>query len=183
MIYLIFHIPLRYPNNVLLISIQNQFGCQDPTFTMGDMLATLPRVGQPMSASSLPSPDVAAGAQISGGFSRGNQDDPRCNGTLRKQVSPRSNILGSAHTSIQGKAWRKAAFLLLLTNGKSFRSIGRRYPYGLFKDCNLSGSSKNNHTITMTYSKPTFCENIWKVYPNSSILLVILEYKKTKKTI
>ncbi|PWA31180.1 hypothetical protein CCH79_00002907 [Gambusia affinis] len=82
--------------------MHNQFGCQDPTFTMGDMLATLPRGGQSMSGSSLPSQELAAGAQISGGFSRGNQDDPRCNGTLRKQASPRSNTLGSAHTHGQG---------------------------------------------------------------------------------
>uniref|UniRef100_A0A3Q3JV09 Receptor protein-tyrosine kinase n=1 Tax=Monopterus albus TaxID=43700 RepID=A0A3Q3JV09_MONAL len=34
--------------------------------------------------------DLASGEQIGGGFSRGNQDDPRCNGTLRKQASPRS---------------------------------------------------------------------------------------------
>ncbi|KAM4731344.1 receptor tyrosine-protein kinase erbB-4 [Anableps anableps] len=94
--------PLAYTPRTRMDSNKNQFGCQEPTFTMGDMLATLPRVGQSMSGSSLPSQELAAGAQISGGFSRGNQEDPRCNGTLRKQASPRSNSLGSAHTAGQG---------------------------------------------------------------------------------
>ncbi|XP_027879598.1 receptor tyrosine-protein kinase erbB-4 isoform X1 [Xiphophorus couchianus] len=94
--------PLAYTPRTRMDSNKNQFGCQDPTFTMGDMLATLPRVGQSMSGSSLPSQELAAGAQISGGFSRGNQDDPRCNGTLRKQASPRSKTLGSAHIPGQG---------------------------------------------------------------------------------
>uniref|UniRef100_A0A4W6EX73 Receptor protein-tyrosine kinase n=1 Tax=Lates calcarifer TaxID=8187 RepID=A0A4W6EX73_LATCA len=35
-------------------------------------------------------PDLASVGQRGGGFGRGNQDDPRCNGTLRKQASPRS---------------------------------------------------------------------------------------------
>lgn len=43
---------------------------------------------------------------MGGGFGRSNQDDPRCNGTLRKQASPRSSTLGvgSALTAGQGKA-------------------------------------------------------------------------------
>uniref|UniRef100_A0A8D3C7D1 Receptor protein-tyrosine kinase n=1 Tax=Scophthalmus maximus TaxID=52904 RepID=A0A8D3C7D1_SCOMX len=57
-----------------------------------DMLATLPRVISvpPVSGSCLPPQDMASVGQISGGFVRGHQDDPRCNGTLRKQASPRS---------------------------------------------------------------------------------------------
>lgn len=68
---------------------------------MEDMLATLPRV-----VSVPPAQDLASGGQIGGGFGRGNQDDPRCNGTLRKQASPRSNTIGagSALTAGQGKA-------------------------------------------------------------------------------
>ncbi|KAM4561624.1 receptor tyrosine-protein kinase erbB-4 isoform 2-T2 [Fundulus diaphanus] len=94
--------PLAYTPRTRMDSNKNQFIYQDPTFTMGDMLATLPRVGKTMSGGSLPSQELAAGAQISGGFGRGNQDDPRCNGTLRKQASPRSSNLGSAHTAGQG---------------------------------------------------------------------------------
>uniref|UniRef100_A0A8D3A9A3 Receptor protein-tyrosine kinase n=1 Tax=Scophthalmus maximus TaxID=52904 RepID=A0A8D3A9A3_SCOMX len=60
---------------------------------MEDMLATLPRVISvpPVSGSCLPPQDMASVGQISGGFVRGHQDDPRCNGTLRKQASPRSS--------------------------------------------------------------------------------------------
>lgn len=78
---------------------------------MGDMLATLPRVAPPACGSSLPPQELAAGGQINVGFSRGNQDDPRCNGTLRKQTSPRSNRLGAALalTAGQGKARSQAA--------------------------------------------------------------------------
>uniref|UniRef100_A0A3B4UMW7 Receptor protein-tyrosine kinase n=1 Tax=Seriola dumerili TaxID=41447 RepID=A0A3B4UMW7_SERDU len=63
-----------------------------------DMLATLPRVVSvpPVSGSCLPPQDLSSGGQIGGGFGRGNQEDPRCNGTLRKQASPRSNTLGDS---------------------------------------------------------------------------------------
>lgn len=74
---------------------------------MEDMLATLPRVVSvpPVSGGCLPGQDQASGGQMGVGFGRGNQDDPRCNGTLRKQVSPRSTTLGtgSALTAGQGK--------------------------------------------------------------------------------
>lgn len=89
-------------------STQNQFGYHDPSFSMEDMLATLPRVVSvpPVSGSCIPPQDLASGSQIAGGFSRGNQDDPRCNGTLRKQASPRSSSLGpgSVLTVGHGKA-------------------------------------------------------------------------------
>lgn len=89
-------------------SMQNQFSYHDPSFSMEDMLATLPRVVSvpPVSGSCLPPQDLASGGQIAGGFSRGNQDDPRCNGTLRKQASPRTSSLGvgSVLTVGQGKA-------------------------------------------------------------------------------
>lgn len=75
---------------------------------MEDMLATLPRVvSVPAgSAACLPPQDLAPGVPIAGAFGRGNKDDPRCNGTLRKQASPRSNTLGasSALSAGQGEA-------------------------------------------------------------------------------
>lgn len=75
---------------------------------MEDMLATLPRVisVSAMSAGCLPSQDLATGGQIVSGFRGGNQEDPRSNGTLRKQASPRPGTQGavSALTAGQGKA-------------------------------------------------------------------------------
>lgn len=73
---------------------------------MEDILATLPRVVPPVSGSSLTSQELTSGGQISGGFGRGSQDDPRCNGTLRKQASPRSSSLaaGATLTAGQGEA-------------------------------------------------------------------------------
>uniref|UniRef100_A0A1A8FRT3 receptor protein-tyrosine kinase n=1 Tax=Nothobranchius korthausae TaxID=1143690 RepID=A0A1A8FRT3_9TELE len=96
--------PLAYTPRTCIDSNKNQFGCQDPSFSMGDMLATLPRVAPSACGSSHPPQELTVGGQISGGFSRGNQDDPRCNGTLRKPSSPRSNRLGagSALTAGQG---------------------------------------------------------------------------------
>lgn len=77
-------------------------------------MATLPRVvsGPPMSGGCLSAQDQASGGQIGGGFVHGNQDGPRCNDTLRKQASPRSNTLGggSAGTGGQGKAWCDCKF-------------------------------------------------------------------------
>lgn len=71
---------------------------------MEDMLATLPRVVSvpPVSGGCLPAQDLAAGGQMGAGFSRGKQDDPRCNGTLRKQASPRSNTLGTGTAPAAG---------------------------------------------------------------------------------
>lgn len=71
---------------------------------MEDMLATLPRVVSvpPVSGGCHSAQDhLATGGQMGGGFSRGKQEDPRCNGTLRKQASPRSNTLttGTAPTA------------------------------------------------------------------------------------
>lgn len=88
----------------LLPLLQNQFGYQDPNYSMEDMLATLPRVVSvpPVSGGCLPAQDLAAGGQMGAGFSRGKQDDPRCNGTLRKQASPRSNTLGTGTAPTAG---------------------------------------------------------------------------------
>uniref|UniRef100_A0A8C3GCH5 Receptor protein-tyrosine kinase n=1 Tax=Cyclopterus lumpus TaxID=8103 RepID=A0A8C3GCH5_CYCLU len=90
--------PLAYTPRAHMDSNKNQYGYQDPSFSMEDMLANLPRVVSvpPMSGGCLPPHDLSSGGQIGGGFGRGIQDDPRCNGTLRKQASPRSSTLGPA---------------------------------------------------------------------------------------
>ncbi|KAI3355759.1 hypothetical protein L3Q82_004331 [Scortum barcoo] len=101
--------PLAYTQRAHMDSNKNQFGYQDASFSMEDMLATLPRVVSvpPVSGSCLPQQDLASGGQIVGGFGRGNQDDPRCNGTLRKQASPRSNTLGAVSALTTGQGGRE----------------------------------------------------------------------------
>lgn len=75
---------------------------------MENMLATLPRgvSGASLSGGCLSAQDLATGGPMVGGYIRGSQDDPRCNGTLRKQASPRAGALGaaSALTTGQGTA-------------------------------------------------------------------------------
>lgn len=78
---------------------------------MENMLATLPRVLSvpPVSGGCLAPQDVASGGQIGSGFVCSSQEDPRCNGTLRKQASPRSSTIGVglALTAGQGGAeWK-----------------------------------------------------------------------------
>uniref|UniRef100_A0A8C3GCH1 Receptor protein-tyrosine kinase n=1 Tax=Cyclopterus lumpus TaxID=8103 RepID=A0A8C3GCH1_CYCLU len=72
--------------------VPHSFNIPPLAYTPRDMLANLPRVVSvpPMSGGCLPPHDLSSGGQIGGGFGRGIQDDPRCNGTLRKQASPRS---------------------------------------------------------------------------------------------
>ncbi|XP_068590086.1 receptor tyrosine-protein kinase erbB-4-like [Cebidichthys violaceus] len=98
--------PLAYTPRTHMDSNKNQYGYEDPSFSMEDMLTNLPRVVSvpPVSGVCLPPQDLSSGGQIAGGFGRGNQDDPRCNGTLRKQASPRSRTLvpGSALAAGQG---------------------------------------------------------------------------------
>ncbi|KAM4558727.1 receptor tyrosine-protein kinase erbB-4 isoform 3-T3 [Odontesthes bonariensis] len=96
--------PLAYTPRARMDSNKNQFSCQDPSISIEDMLASLPRVVSPVSGSSLSQQELALGGHIGGGFGRGSQDDPRCNGTLRKQASQRSSSLGagSALTAGQG---------------------------------------------------------------------------------
>ncbi|GAA6093094.1 receptor tyrosine-protein kinase erbB-4-like, partial [Tachysurus ichikawai] len=61
----------------------NQFACQDGSFGMEAMMATIPRVVAVSSVSpSCSSQETQQGAA-------GVTDDLRCNGTLRKQASPR----------------------------------------------------------------------------------------------
>lgn len=74
----------------LLVSLQNQFGYQDPSFDMEDMMGTIPRV---LSLSVVPGcrppGDQSAGGQGGSGQEDKRFEDQRCNGTLRKQASPR----------------------------------------------------------------------------------------------
>uniref|UniRef100_A0A8C7GQM0 Receptor protein-tyrosine kinase n=1 Tax=Oncorhynchus kisutch TaxID=8019 RepID=A0A8C7GQM0_ONCKI len=67
----------------LLVSLQNQFVYQDPSFDMEDMLGTIPRV------LSLSPGDQSAGGQGGSGPEHQRFEDQRCNGTLRKQATPR----------------------------------------------------------------------------------------------
>ncbi|XP_068184780.1 receptor tyrosine-protein kinase erbB-4-like [Antennarius striatus] len=92
--------PLAYNLNTHIDSNkQNQFGYHDPSLpvSMEDILATLPRGVSvpPVSGGCLPRQDLASAGHIVSGFARSNQDNPRCNGTLRKQVSPRSSTLAA----------------------------------------------------------------------------------------
>ncbi|XP_061547337.1 receptor tyrosine-protein kinase erbB-4-like isoform X4 [Phycodurus eques] len=84
----------------------SKFCYQDPNFSRQDTMATLPRVVSlpPVSGACLVSQDLAPGGQAGGGFVRAKQEDPRCNGTLRKQASPRSSVLvaGTVHSTGQG---------------------------------------------------------------------------------
>ncbi|XP_068613537.1 receptor tyrosine-protein kinase erbB-4-like [Brachionichthys hirsutus] len=89
--------PLAYNPRTCMDPSKSQFGYQDTSLpvSMEDILVTLPRGVSvpPVSRGCLPTQDLASGGQIGGGFARSNQDNPRCNGTLRKQVSPRSSAL------------------------------------------------------------------------------------------
>lgn len=92
-------------DSLSLALLQNQFAYQDPTFSMEDMLATLPRVvsAPPVSGGCHPAQDhLATGGQMGGAFGLGKQEDPRCNGTLRKQASPRSNALTTSTAPAAG---------------------------------------------------------------------------------
>ncbi|XP_060733098.1 receptor tyrosine-protein kinase erbB-4-like isoform X1 [Tachysurus vachellii] len=75
--------PLTYTTRSRLDSNRNQFACQDGSFGMEAMMATIPRVVAVSSVSpSCSSQETQQGAA-------GVTDDLRCNGTLRKQASPR----------------------------------------------------------------------------------------------
>lgn len=67
----------------LLVFLQNQFAYQDGSFGMEAMMATIPRV---VAVSSVP-PSCSSQEPQQG--AAGVTEDPRCNGTLRKQASPR----------------------------------------------------------------------------------------------
>ncbi|TMS06613.1 Receptor tyrosine-protein kinase erbB-4, partial [Larimichthys crocea] len=137
--------PLAYTPHSRMDSNKNQFGYQDPSFSMEDMLATLPRVvSVPPGSGSCHTPqDLASGRQIGGGFGRGNQDDPRCNGTLRKQVSPRSSTLGAGSALIAGQS-----------GGED--SSGQRYsadPTGLLVERGAKGDKDQDGYMTAMRDK------------------------------
>ncbi|XP_033842682.1 receptor tyrosine-protein kinase erbB-4 [Periophthalmus magnuspinnatus] len=102
--------PLAYPPRSRMDPSKGQFAYQDPSFSMEGMLASLPRVvpGAPSAGGGVPGQEL--GSVVQGGFSR-SQDDPRCNGTLRKQASPRASMLTacSAAPGDDGSAQRYSA--------------------------------------------------------------------------
>ncbi|MCJ8732876.1 hypothetical protein PDJAM_G00216660 [Pangasius djambal] len=75
--------PLTYTTRSRLDSNRNQFAYQDGSFGMEAMMATIPRV---VAVSSI-SPSCSSQEPQQG--ATGVTEDPRCNGTLRKQASPR----------------------------------------------------------------------------------------------
>ncbi|XP_062862524.1 receptor tyrosine-protein kinase erbB-4-like isoform X2 [Trichomycterus rosablanca] len=75
--------PLTYTTRSRLDSNRNQFSYQDGTFGMEAMMAAIPRV---MAVSSI-TPSCSSQEPQQG--AAGATEDQRCNGTLRKQASPR----------------------------------------------------------------------------------------------
>uniref|UniRef100_A0A8C5A506 receptor protein-tyrosine kinase n=1 Tax=Gadus morhua TaxID=8049 RepID=A0A8C5A506_GADMO len=149
---------LAYAPRTRMDSNRNQFSYQDASFSMEEMLATLPRVVSVSAVSggcltaldpSAPSQGTQGGGGGGGGGgvggggggagSSGAQEDLRCNGTLRKQPSPRlsTNVAGTTLAPGQG-------------GGED--SIGQRYsadPTGI-----LGGrAAKINQDGTMTIRK------------------------------
>lgn len=106
--------PLAYPPRTRMDPSKSQFVYQDPSFSMEGMLASMPRMvtGAPSSGGCVSAQEVGPAVQpsVQGGFSWSGQDDPRCNGTLRKQASPRSSLL-TVNTAAQddGSAQRYSA--------------------------------------------------------------------------
>ncbi|KAM8858220.1 receptor tyrosine-protein kinase erbB-4 isoform 1-T1 [Synchiropus picturatus] len=96
--------PLAYPTRTRVERSKSQFAVQDSGYSMEDMLPAHPRVVSvpTVTGGCVPPQDLGSGGQIVTAFVRGNQEDLRCNGTLRKQASPRSSALASALTSGQG---------------------------------------------------------------------------------
>ncbi|XP_075895877.1 receptor tyrosine-protein kinase erbB-4 isoform X2 [Nelusetta ayraudi] len=144
--------PLAYTPRTGMDSNKNQFAYQDPTFSMEDMLATLPRVVSvpPVSGGCHPAQDhLATGGQMGGGFSRGKQEDPRCNGTLRKQASPRSNTLTTGTAPTAG-----------LGGGED--SSGQRYsadPIGLLAERGVKGDKDQDGYMAAMRDKNSVEEN------------------------
>ncbi|XP_036065517.1 receptor tyrosine-protein kinase erbB-4 [Oryzias melastigma] len=92
--------PLAYTPHSRVDSSKTQFSCQDPGVSLEDILASLPRAVPPMSGGSLSPQELTSGSR----FAHVGPDDPRCNGTLRRQASPRSSkiMAGSALAAGQG---------------------------------------------------------------------------------
>ncbi|KAM4558725.1 receptor tyrosine-protein kinase erbB-4 isoform 1-T1 [Odontesthes bonariensis] len=137
--------PLAYTPRARMDSNKNQFSCQDPSISIEDMLASLPRVVSPVSGSSLSQQELALGGHIGGGFGRGSQDDPRCNGTLRKQASQRSSSLGAGSALTAGQ-------------GGGDDGNGQRYiadPTGLLADRGAKGDKDKDCYMTAMRDKNT----------------------------
>uniref|UniRef100_A0A8C7GPU9 Receptor protein-tyrosine kinase n=1 Tax=Oncorhynchus kisutch TaxID=8019 RepID=A0A8C7GPU9_ONCKI len=85
--------PLAYTPRTHVDSNRNQFVYQDPSFDMEDMLGTIPRV------LSLSPGDQSAGGQGGSGPEHQRFEDQRCNGTLRKQATPRPSSSGQRYSA------------------------------------------------------------------------------------
>uniref|UniRef100_A0A8C8FVX2 Receptor protein-tyrosine kinase n=1 Tax=Oncorhynchus tshawytscha TaxID=74940 RepID=A0A8C8FVX2_ONCTS len=85
--------PLAYTPRTHVDSNRNQFVYQDPSFDMEDMLGTIPRV------LSLSPGDQSAGGQGGSGPEHQCFEDQRCNGTLRKQATPRPSSSGQRYSA------------------------------------------------------------------------------------
>uniref|UniRef100_A0A8C7VTQ2 Receptor protein-tyrosine kinase n=1 Tax=Oncorhynchus mykiss TaxID=8022 RepID=A0A8C7VTQ2_ONCMY len=81
--------PLAYTPRTRVDSNRNQFLYQDPSFGMEDMLVPGCR----------PSGDPSVGGQGGSGQEDKRFEDQRCNGTLRKQVSPRPDSSGQRYSA------------------------------------------------------------------------------------
>ncbi|KAM9851069.1 receptor tyrosine-protein kinase erbB-4 [Aulostomus maculatus] len=135
--------PLTYTTQTRIDS--NKCGYQDPHFSMEDMLATLPRVVSvsPVTGGCLVPQELASGGQLAGGYVRGNQEDPRCNGTLRKQASPKSSTLGVGSALTAGQGGRED-------------SSGQRYsadPTGLLAERGAKGEKDQDAYVTAMRDK------------------------------
>uniref|UniRef100_A0A4W5LLL3 receptor protein-tyrosine kinase n=1 Tax=Hucho hucho TaxID=62062 RepID=A0A4W5LLL3_9TELE len=80
--------PLAYTPRTHVDSNRNQFVYQDPSFDMEDMLGTIPRVLS-----------LSPGDQSAGGQGGSGPEPQRCNGTLRKQATPRPSSSGQRYSS------------------------------------------------------------------------------------
>ncbi|XP_042176024.1 receptor tyrosine-protein kinase erbB-4-like [Oncorhynchus tshawytscha] len=85
--------PLAYTPRTRVDSNRNQFLYQDPSFGMEDMLGTMGTIPRVLSLSAVPGcrppGDPSVGGQGGSGQEDKRFEDQRCNGTLRKQASPR----------------------------------------------------------------------------------------------
>ncbi|XP_064800495.1 receptor tyrosine-protein kinase erbB-4-like isoform X1 [Oncorhynchus masou masou] len=85
--------PLAYTPRTRVDSNRNQFLYQDPSFGMEDMLGIMGTIPRVLSLSAVPGcrppGDQSVGGQGGSGQEDKRFEDQRCNGTLRKQASPR----------------------------------------------------------------------------------------------
>uniref|UniRef100_A0A674CJB7 Receptor protein-tyrosine kinase n=1 Tax=Salmo trutta TaxID=8032 RepID=A0A674CJB7_SALTR len=95
--------PLAYTPRTRVDSNRNQFLYQDPSFGMEDMLGTMGTIPRVLSLSVVPGcrppGDQSAGGQGGSGQEDKRFEDQRCNGTLRKQASPRPDSSGQRYSA------------------------------------------------------------------------------------